>query len=202
MNQRPLPPDELLASVNDVFMPAPDVEEWLRATFIDSSGLLFNPDHEHLQQAHIGVLWTTKHNNRQMRDVIGQAEMPQFQGNAWTKGRQEAQMLRWFGDVPDFVLTFYAPYVATCSDAAWCALVEHELYHCAQANDAFGGPRFRKDSGLPVFAIRGHDVEEFVGVVKRYGVISQNVADLIDAASRAPEVATANIAAICGTCRV
>nr|WP_271894430.1 putative metallopeptidase [Phyllobacterium sp. IY22] len=47
--------------------------------------------------------------------------------------------------------------------------MEHELYHAGQDRDSFGAPKFRKSTGLPVFILRGHDIEEFIGVVRRYG---------------------------------
>ena len=47
--------------------------------------------------------------------------------------------------------------------------------------------------------MRAHDVEEFVGVVRRYGA-SEDVQRIIDAAKTAPEVARINIARACGTC--
>ena len=47
--------------------------------------------------------------------------------------------------------------------------------------------------------MRAHDVEEFVGVVRRYGA-SQEVRALVEAASQPPEVAKINIARACGTC--
>jgi hypothetical protein len=47
--------------------------------------------------------------------------------------------------------------------------------------------------------IKGHDVEEFVGVVRRYGP-GADVQRLIDAAKAPPEVAKLNIARACGTC--
>ncbi len=81
---------------------------------------------------------------------------------------------------------------------SWCAVSEHELYHCAQARTKYGAPRFIK--GKPVFSIRGHDVEEFVGVVQRYGAVGTGVADLAAAAGRAPEIGRAGVAAVCGTC--
>lgn len=71
-------------------------------------------------------------------------------------------------------------------------LVEHELYHITQATDDFGAPKFNKE-GQPVLKLRGHDVEEFVGVVRRYGA-SVEVQELVDAANRPAEVAQLNIA--------
>jgi hypothetical protein len=107
-------------------------------------------------------------------------------------------MRDWFGEVPDFVITLDADYSRRCTDAEFCALVEHEMYHIGHANDDFGQPAFTK-GGLPKLGMRAHDVEEFVGVVRRYGA-SKDVQRLIDAAKNAPEVAKLNIARACGTC--
>ena len=81
------------------------------------------------------------------------------------------------------------------------ALAEHEMYHCGQERDEFGAPKFRK-SGLPAFAMRGHDVEQFVGVVRRYGAGAAGVMAMVDAANRPPEIADIRIAQACGTCRL
>jgi hypothetical protein len=89
-----------------------------------------------------------------------------------------------------------------CDDASFCALVEHELYHCGQQRNEFGGPKFNS-MGLPIFGINGHDVEEFVGIVRRYGVgaaAGQTLA-LVEAAQRGPEISKATITAACGSCR-
>ena len=198
---RPLPPRDLLESI-DRFEPAEDVRQWIVDTFIDPDSDLFNEDHAHLAQAEIGVLWTTCENARNMRTVIGQAElMPPMAMGKWQRARAIAQVEDWFGDLPDFLITFSAPAAAMMEDAQFCALVEHELYHCAQAKDAFGMPRFRREDGAPIFAIRGHDVEEFVGVVARYGAGAAGVSEMIEAAGRRPLIAAADIAGACGTCQ-
>ncbi|HGM6992082.1 TPA: putative metallopeptidase [Serratia marcescens] len=108
------------------------------------------------------------------------------------------EVQEWFGEVPKFIITLAADYCTQCSDAEFCALVEHELYHIAQATDDFGAPKFNKE-GQPVLKLRGHDVEEFVGVVRRYGA-SVEVQELVDAANRPAEVAQLNIARACGNC--
>jgi hypothetical protein len=105
----------------------------------------------------------------------------------------------WFGAMPDFLLTFSAPAAHDMDDASFCALVEHELYHCAQKMDQYGMPKFKED-GSPSFAIRGHDVEEFVGVVARYGAIDPGVAAMVEVAGRQPLMRAASIAGACGTC--
>jgi hypothetical protein len=52
---------------------------------------------------------------------------------------------------------------------------------------------------MPVLTLRGHDVEEFVGVVRRYGA-SEEVQELVDVANAPAEVAHINVARACGTC--
>lgn len=197
---RPHPPAEALDPVTECFAPDDELRAWVVATFIESTGQLANPDHQHLTDAAIGCVWTNVPNGRNMRTVIGQAElMPPMAMGKWQRARAIAQVGEWFGDIPDFMLTFYAPAVETMNDAEFCALIEHELYHCAQALDVYGAPKFTRD-GRPVFAIRGHDVEEFVGVVARYGAAASGVSDMVRAANDGPTVALANIAGACGTC--
>lgn len=200
----PSPPASLLDINNafdlDRFEASQTTEAWIRETFIDEGGPLYNPDHQHLQSASIGVLWTNAQNGRQGRRIVGQCEMgtPQAMGR-WAKARAEMQVRDWFGHIPNFILTFDAHYAAECTDLEFCALVEHELFHAGQAKDIDGGPKFKKD-GSPAFAIKGHDLEEHIGVVRRYGAYSPELKALIEAASRAPEIAEVTIRQACGTC--
>ncbi|WP_410176759.1 putative metallopeptidase [Sinorhizobium medicae] len=64
------------------------------------------------------------------------------------------------------------------------------------------GRRLLESTGRPVFTIRGHDVEDFVGVVRRYGADAAGVRAIVDAANRPPEIARAQIAHACGTCQL
>lgn len=199
---RPYPPHDLVEVTEEpLFVAAPDLIQWAVENFIESGAPLYNDDHRHLNFASIGALWTNVPNGRAGRRVVGQCEMGIPGMGKWVKARAERQLLDWFGAVPDFVLTFDAEYASTCGDAEFMALVEHELYHAGQECDAFGALKFRK-SGLPAFAIRGHDVEEFVGIVRRYGADAAHVRDLVTAASRTPEIAVVSIAQACGTCQL
>ena len=200
---RPQPPADLLEPLpGRDFAPAPDVAVWAFATFIDEGAALFNAEHRHLQFAQLGFLWTATPNGRHGRAVVGQCEpgVPRGLGR-WHKGRAEQQLQEWFGHVPDFLITLFAPYAARCGEAEFCALVEHELLHAGQERDPFGAPKFRKN-GMPAYAMRGHDVEEFVSIVRRYGVgaAAGDTLALVEAARRGPEVAAASIASACGTC--
>nr|WP_200932246.1 putative metallopeptidase [Pseudorhodoferax sp. Leaf265] len=198
---RPLPPAELFEGEYAAFAPAPEVLEWIQAEVIAEDGRIHNPDHMHLEDCGLQVLWASSGFIKQGRTVIGQAEQVAFRCGAWQKGRQEQQMRAWFGEVPAFLITLDARYCATCTDVEFCALVEHELYHLSHKADPFGAPSFTKE-GDPKIEIRGHDVEEFTGVVRRYGVGSPdgNLAQMIRAAQKSPEVAPIRIAQACGTC--
>lgn len=198
----PMPPEQMIGSLDDIFVPAPDLAAWAMDTFIDEAGDLANTDHSHLQAARIGFLWTNVANNRKGRTVIGMAEpgAPQGAMGKWSRARAELQVRSWFGDVPDFIITLQAEWWVIADDAQRCALVEHELYHCAQDVDAFGAPKFSKTTGRPSFTMRGHDVEEFVGVVRRYGAGASGVQEMVDAALAGPEITEADIASACGVC--
>lgn len=182
--------------------PAGDLDQWCRETFITEGGKLYNEEHAHLHAATIGFLWADVENARRGRQVIGQCEtgVPMAMGK-WAKARLIQQLVGWFGLVPDFVITLDAEYCRQCSDVEFCALVEHELLHAGQDKDEFGMPAFTK-AGLPKLAIRGHDVEEFVSIVARYGAGAAKVQDLVDAANRGATIAHVHIAQACGTCQL
>jgi hypothetical protein len=201
---RSRPPQSLLSIDSAVsFVPAPDLIEWITATFLDEGAALENPEHVHLRDAQIGALWTTVANGRNGKTIVGQAEMGQHIGGMgkWTRAKAEQQAEEWFGCIPDFIITLFAPYAESCSDASFCALVEHELLHCGQEKNEFGEPRFKKSTGLPAFCMRAHCVEEFVSVVRRYGADASGVRAMIDAAAEGPTVAAAEIGFACGNCQ-
>lgn len=196
---RPLAPELPLATSG--FAPDQDgLGAWARATFIEEGGALSNPAHEHLRSAAIGWLWTNADNAKQGRTIVGECKMvPPLQSN-WSSARSQWQLLEWFGDVPDFLITVSAPYATFADDPSFCALIEHELYHAAQKTDQFGMPMFSRDTGRPIYAMRGHCVEEFVGVVERYGAAATGTAAMVEAANSGPTIGLASIGGACGTC--
>jgi hypothetical protein len=200
--KRPMPPQSFVESVNhlrDSFIPAEGVYDFAQEVLVKDDAVLRNEDHAHLLHANIAFLWAGGGFEKQQRYVIGQTEQLTFRCGPWQKRRQEQQFLQWFGYVPDFVITLDAMYCATCSNLEFMALLEHEMYHVGQEKNEFGAPKFHRDSGLPKLCIRGHDVEEFVGVVRRYGP-SFEVDQMVQAAQKKPELSTASIAHACGTC--
>lgn len=199
--QRPIPPGDLLDSPWLILRPAPDVWEWIQQEIFAATGSIHNEEHAHLIDANVGVLWASSAFAKKGRTVLGQAEQLMIRAGGWQKARQEQQMRDWFGHEPEFLITLAGDYCAQCTEAEFCALVEHELYHIAQATDQYGAPKFTRE-GLPKLTMRDHDVSEFVSIVERYGVghPEGDLARMVEAAKKTPSVSRASIANACGTC--
>lgn len=202
MTERPYPPFHLTqpTTLGGDFVPSAELASWARLTFINDDATVANPDHEHLQRADIGFLWTNEPNERKQRQVLGMCQLLPPSGDKWSAGRSVQQLCEWFGDLPDFLITLYAPAAAEMDNASFMALVEHELYHAAQDRDRYGALKFSQQTGDPVWAIRGHDVEQFVGVVERYGAEASGVEAMVEAAANGPTIAKARISIACGNC--
>lgn len=200
LSQRPMPPLSFTEEFRPYIglTPAEDIGEWVNENILSEDGELHNPDHIHLINADVQFMWASNGFAKKGRTILGQAEEVAMRAGGWQKARMEQQIYNWFGHKPDYIITLAADFCSQCTDLEFCALIEHELYHIAQATDEFGAPKFNKE-GQPVLTMRGHDVEEFVGVVRRYGA-SAEVQELIDAAKTPAEVAHLNIARACGTC--
>jgi len=195
-SQRPRPPPH--PDGRGGFYPAPELSVWVEQAIFAKGGALYNPDHAHLIDADLAFLWAPTAFEKAGRTVQGQAEQVMFRAGGWQKARQEQQMMEWFGRVPGFLITLAADYCAGCTEAEFCALVEHELYHVGQSKDPYGAPAFDK-LGRPKLRIVAHDVEEFVGVVARYGP-SSGVRRLVAAAGATPAVPRLDVARACGCC--
>ncbi|WP_180084866.1 putative metallopeptidase [Acinetobacter sp. YH12145] len=201
--KRPYPPESLIDkdwSEEFLFEPATDMHDWLQETILNPNSDLYNKDHMHLiGHTGIGFLWAESAFEKQGRVVLGQAEIVQFQASGWKKYRQEAQLIRWFGYLPKALITLDARYCSDCSDASFMALVEHELYHLKHKIAPNGAPSYDSHTGHAILQMRGHDVEEFFGVVERYGG-NVDVQRMAQHVNNGPTISKANIAHACGTC--
>jgi Putative phage metallopeptidase len=198
---RPLPPAvDDLSPFRAGFVPDDGtLARWVHDTFIDPDGPLHNPDHAHLSEVNIGWVWTSSQSRALGRTILGEARLITAPQQRWGRLMADWQLTQWFGSVPGALIILQAEYARICDHLQFCALVEHELYHIGQAEDEFGMPRFNRD-GYPVLTMRGHDVEEFIGVVERYGAVDANVGKMIEAAQAGPRIGVAKLTSACGTC--
>ncbi len=199
MNDFGLPRPRIRKLGEPDYVPAPELWDWTQSTFIIEDAELANPDHSHLSDAYIGCLWAWQEMEKSDRRIVGTAQLGEPTGTVWAVGQRRQQLAEWFGRVPDFLITIDAEYFTDCTEGEACALLEHELYHCAQAADKEGEPRFNHD-GDPVWKIRGHDVEEFVGVIERYGAEATYTEAVRRAFERGPKITAAVLRGICGIC--
>lgn len=186
---------------------APELKDWVIANFLTLGGELHNPDHDHIaellhdDETFLAFAWASSAFTRAKRMVLGQCEKVMFNQGGWKKARQEQQMRDWFGFVPVYLITIDATFCEQASDREFCALIEHELYHIGVERDGDGEIVYSDHTGLPKHYLAGHDIEEFVGVVKRWGA-SDSVKRLVEVAKQAPFVSEKNIAVSCGTCLI
>lgn len=197
---RPRPPLD-----GPAFARAPDVEEWLVQSFIDSRGPLYRESLSHLEQASVGVLWVRPCEKRRGKIVAGKASLmkPPQSLFGWEKGMWLDTMGGFFGEeLPDFLIRFWVGSALEYDDASFCALAMHELLHCSQAEDEYGGFKFNKQTGLPIWSIRAHDLEEFSEVAEAFGVgaLGMSGRQFYEALRNGPTIAQASIASACGTC--
>ena len=119
------------------------------------------------------------------RHILGTMALPGFQG---ANNQFGLWLLEQFhGSMPHFVMTLDNEWWRLANALEREALIFHELMHCEQARDKEGELRF-DDMGLPVWAIRGHDLEEFNDVVERYGLWKSDIRDFLAAAERGRNV--------------
>ena len=206
---RPFPQPDFIDQAEEEeairLIPAPDLKKWVVANFLTLGGPLHNPDHDHIaellhdNEGFLAFAWASTAYTRAKRMVLGQCEKVMFQQGGWKKARQEQQMRDWFGFVPIYLITIDASFCEKANDSEFCALLEHELYHIGVERDGDGEIIYSDHTGLPKHYLAGHDVEEFIGVVKRWGA-NENVKRLIEVAKNPPFVSDLDISKCCGNC--
>lgn len=211
----PVPPADLLTATvpikgGGLVAPALDVEAWVQAEILAENRPLSNYDHAHLGEfeARVAFLWSTEVETRAGRRTLGTCQTAAPTGRAWPQAQRRAQLIGWFGAVPDFLIVLDALHAShalrTGRVADLLAVVDHELYHCGVKLDDFGAIRFSPD-GEPTWTVRPHDVEEFAGVVRRYGVAASAAGPLAQAIEyvreNGPDIAPASLDGVCGSCK-
>jgi hypothetical protein len=85
---------------------------------------------------------------------------------------------------PDFLIILNGTWWEEASPIEREVLVVHEARHARQKTDKFGAPMCSRETGVPVPAIRAHDLEEFNCVAERYGAWKGDIAEFRDALAR------------------
>lgn len=141
----------------------PDDPRAVMARLIDTC-----PEFETLRiaEADIAIYMRLEAKSRGGKAILGTLALPGWQG---ALGPLAAWLLaEHHGKMPDFLMILDAEWWERASARDREALVFHELMHADQARDKEGELRFTSE-GLPVWAIREHDVTAFHAEVRRYG---------------------------------
>jgi hypothetical protein len=143
--------------------------------------LFLLPEHLHLAEGEAAIEWLIRRDEKIKagRQVLGTAHLPRVQGelNPCFQWLLES----FFGHVPDFLIILDHNYWFGSSPLLREILVYHELTHCIHKKDAFGDPLY-DENDRPRWGLRGHDVEEFTAVVRRYGAWNADLDAFIAAA--------------------
>lgn len=132
-----------------------------------ATALIELDEHAHLQHATIDFLFKHKPKVKHTRVIVGTAHMPHVNGDL--SPLFDWMLANLLGREPTFLITLDFGYWSQATDRQREILVYHELCHCVQAVDGFGAPKFSRITGLPIFGISPHDVEEFDAVIRKYG---------------------------------
>lgn len=142
------------------------------------------PEHAHLRDGEACIDWLMRTGEKRKggRTVLGTAYMPTVQGEL--RDMFEWMLQRLLGRMPDFLIVLDRDFWRQASPAVREILVFHELSHCVHAEDKYGAPRFTRE-GLPIWGLKGHDVEEFTATVARYGAWNEDIRAFVAAAEAA-----------------
>jgi hypothetical protein len=131
------------------------------------------PEHAHLVDAVIGYVFRDDMLTRQGKVVAAEAILVEriLQSDKRYSRMVKAFILHVLGAevLPDFVMLIDRNIWEGQSAEEKLALVDHELSHMHFATEEDGETqKFHRD-GSPWWSLRGHDVEEFCGVIERNG---------------------------------
>lgn len=124
-------------------------------------------DHHELVNAHIVYVFRTKASKSRGHETWGKARKPTGL-QAWLANPEQTHDV-WSEPWPFFVIEIAWDVWQRLDDGQKVALVDHELCHCAVG--------YSEDGELQL-SMRHHDVEEFVGVIKRNGLWRESVQDI------------------------
>lgn len=127
------------------------------------------PEFQHIREhePQVGFLLREGEYRKNGVRILGTCYLPGVQGNL--RPVFDWMLERTFGFFPEFLIILDAEHWRAATDRDREILMFHEMLHMGIAKDEFGSPKFHRESGEPVWAIRPHDIEEFNEVAARYG---------------------------------
>lgn len=173
-------------------MAATDTDDTLDAFVVPAEGtehpaiiaerLMEDPEHAHLRENEIRIeyLFRNEPKTKGGRMVLGSVHEPSCQGEM--RPLFEWLLERLFGYLPDYLIILDRGFWTSVTPQTREALIWHELAHIKQKLDEYGAPRFNRQTGLPIYGLVGHDIEEFRSTVERYGSWSPDIEDFLAAA--------------------
>lgn len=161
-------------------------DEYTPATEAAQLGLLLVNKveaHEHLQAANIGYIFRDDELTRHGKVIAAEAILVE---RILQSEKRYGRLVKWAvlrilatTDLPDFLILIDRNIWSGMDVDTRLALIDHELSHCFFATVDNDGvtQKFHQD-GSPWWAIRGHDVEEFCGVIARRGLWNEDIREM------------------------
>lgn len=130
---------------------------------------LIRQHHPHLLKARILWLVSSSKRTREGRVQLGVGKKLSPEARFLSSGAESVE------DGYDYLVTLSAALWRKLDDQAKAALIDHELCHLVRKQTV----NRRTGKVTESWARRGHDLEEFVEIVKRHGLWSADVRDLV-----------------------
>lgn len=140
-------------------------EYWRDSELEEIGKSLIQKHHNHLLEAEISYLVTSRAMSRAGKRVAG-------------KARKTSGVLKYYARA-DFEIVVSGAIWGEMLQAEREALVDHELSHCSVEHD---------DDGNRNWVFRGHDIEEFIAVVDRHGLWHEDLKTFGEAVARQLEL--------------
>lgn len=139
-------------------------------------------EHAHLADASIAYVFRDDELRRQGKVILAECILVE---RILQSEKRWSRVVKWallqitkLEQLPDFLVLIDRNIWEGLDAESRVALIDHELSHAWFATEDDGETqKFHKD-GSPWWAIRGHDIEEFCGVIQRRGLWSESLREV------------------------
>ncbi len=135
-------------------------------------------EHRHLADATIGYVFRDDELTRHGKVIVAEAILVE---RILPSDKRWSRFIKWSlqrvlsGNLPDFLVLIDRNLWDGFDAEQKLALIDHELSHCWYATEDDGTTQKFHQDGSPWWTIRGHDLEEFCGVVDRRGLWNEDL---------------------------